>query len=57
MRPVKSLKGQTDRPRPEVNPEEQLVLDYLDRSALGVLLLDLRLMRDTAKVVFEARGL
>ncbi len=55
--PIQSLKGQTDRAKSEVNPEEQLVLDYLNRSAPGVLLLDLRLMRDTAKVVFEAKGL
>ena len=56
--PVQGLKGQSKEQQGLiVDPEDKLVQDYLSRSALGVVLLDLKELYLTLRVFLRAEGL
>ena len=55
---VQGLKGQSKEQQSlTVDPEDRLVQDYLSRSALGVVLLDLKELYLTLRVFLRAEGL
>ena len=56
--PVQGLKGMKEKQRECVSdPEEQLVRDYLNASAFGVILIDWTHIISTLKIVLRAEGL
>ncbi len=56
--PTQGLKGQpTKQASQAADPEELLVQEYLSRSPLGVVLCDLRQLRDTFRVFVRGEGL
>ena len=55
--PVQALKGKWHEHPDRLEYDEMIVKDYLARSAVGVLLLDLKIMFDTFKVVLRGQGL
>ncbi len=55
--PVQATKGQRNQFKNNLEMEEVLARNYLSLSALGVVILDLRIMRDTLRAVFRAQGL
>ena len=56
--PLQALKGAApeDKPPNKFEVEDRLVADYCERSALGVVFYDLRLIGKTLRVVWRAEG-